>query len=120
MTTLTPHIVMGVQCSYCSRHYPAPLVHRMKSNQVICENCLDWHNHALEFLGGAPPRGCQECGETFEHLRESTVGVEVKMYVVARDGIYQVLCAKCIRDYVAKRPDLYKGTQFGHQTLKLT
>jgi len=41
------------------------------------------------------------------------------MYVVPKDGIYQLLCACCVRPYVGKRADLYAGTRFGKETLKL-
>ena len=91
----------------------------MESGQFICEYCLDWHHHAIAFLGGAIPRGCQECGVTWETLREVTPGIAVKMYVVQKDGIYQLLCATCCDQYLPKRADLYKGSQFGSETLKL-
>jgi hypothetical protein len=42
------------------------------------------------------------------------------MYVVPKDGIYQVHCATCVAAYVAKRADLYKGTQFGSEVLKIS
>jgi len=41
------------------------------------------------------------------------------MYVVPKDGIYQMLCSACSRPYVSKRADLYRGTEFGRKTLKL-
>ncbi len=92
----------------------------MASGQAICEECLSWHIHAVEFLGGAVPRGCQECGKTWEFLRDSTLGDEVRMYVVPKDGIYQIHCALCVREYVRKRSDIYRGTQFGSEVLKLS
>jgi hypothetical protein len=63
--------------------------------------------------------GCQGCSATWEFLRDSTLGEEVRLFVVPRDGIYQVLCAACVRVYLPKRADLYGGTQFGAETLKL-
>ena len=95
-------------------------VHAMASGQIICDDCMDWHQHALAFLAGEVPRGCQECGATWEFLRDSTLGVEVRIYVVPRDGILQVLCATCVRRYLPKRADLYHGTQFGSEVLKLS
>ena len=114
-----PHLV-AVRCNYCSKERPAFRMHNLASGQKICDYCLDWHNHAIEFLGGAVPRGCQECGATWAFLRDSTLGDEVRMYVVPRDGIYQVHCATCVAAYVAKRADLYKGTQFGSEVLKIS
>lgn len=115
-----PSQLESARCSYCSKHRFAFRVHRLASGQAICDYCLDWHNHAIEFLGGqTPPRGCQQCGLTWEVLRDSTAGVEVRMWVVMKDGIYQLLCKACIAPYLQKRADLYKGTQFGHEALKL-
>jgi hypothetical protein len=108
-----------LRCNWCSRQLPRFRVSPMASGQGICDDCLDWHKHAMAFIGGeCLPRGCQGCGLTWEVLRDSTVGVEVRMYGVPKDGIYQLLCAACVRPYVARRADLYKGTQFAHN-LKL-
>lgn len=112
-------LAVGIRCSYCSKQRPEFRVHRMASGQVICDDCLEWHQHALEFLGGGMPRGCQECGVSWEFLRDSTPGDEVRMYVVPKDGILQVLCAECVRAYVPKRADLYMGTKFGSEVLKI-
>lgn len=89
--------------------------------QRICDSCLDWHNRAIEFLAGrelAP--GCQECGVTWEILRDRDKTVEnISMFVVPRDGIYQILCRDCVRPYTQKRADLYAGTGFGRAALNL-
>lgn len=112
--------VAAIRCNYCSRQLPAFRVHRLMQAQAICDDCIEWHNKALEFLAGAPPPGCQECAATWEFLRDSAIGEEnVRMYVVPRDGIYQILCAACARRYLPKRPDLYKGTPFGAAALKV-
>jgi hypothetical protein len=113
-------IFEGIRCNWCSKQKPCFRVHRLQSGQVICDDCLDWHFQALDLLAGKPPRGCQGCGITWEKLRDSTPGVEVRMYVVPRDGIYQLLCRACVRPYLPKRADLYRGTQFGTETLKLS
>ena len=108
-----------LRCNWCSKQLPRFRVHTLASGQHICDYCLDWHQHTMAFVGGeCLPRGCQVCGVTWEQLHNSTVGVEVRMYGVPKDGIYQLLCAACARPYVAKRADLYKGTQFGEH-LKL-
>jgi hypothetical protein len=116
-----------VKCHYCSRFRPVWRVHRLGSDerpaQSICDYCLHWHNAALELLAGRALPGCQNCGLSSETLREilsqGDAAVEVRMYVVPRDGIYQVLCPTCVRPYVAKRADLYRGTPFGTEVLKL-
>ncbi len=117
--TAGPGVVVAVRCHWCSKQRPEFRVHRLSTGQVICDVCLDWHLHALQFLGGAAPRGCQVCERPWEQIRDFTPGVEVRMYVVPKDGILQVLCARCAGPYVGKRPDLYQGTRFGHDTLKL-
>lgn len=102
------------RCNYCSRQLPAFRVHRIAANsQVICDDCLDWHNKAIEFLAGGAIPGCQACGASWEFLHASTLGVEIRLYVVPKDGIYQVLCATCVRPYVSQRADLYRDTRFG-------
>jgi hypothetical protein len=86
----------------------------LSTGQAICEYCLDWHASALEFLGsGLTPRGCQECGATWEALRDrDPLNLAVRMYVVPKDGIYQLLCDTCVLPYTAKRADLYRGTPY--------
>jgi hypothetical protein len=113
--TAAPNVV-AARCHFCSKFRPEWRVHRLAGGaQTICDYCLDWHNHALEFLGGATPQGCQECGASWEILRDRQPGVEVRLYVVPRDGIYQLLCGLCVRPYVSARADLYRGTAYGHQ-----
>jgi hypothetical protein len=113
-------IAFPVRCHYCSHFRPAWRVHQLSgAAQTICDYCFEWHNKAIEFLAGRAMPGCQKCGATWEFLRDSTPGVEVRMYVVPRDGIYQLLCAGCIRPYVEKRADLYRGTAFGADSLKI-
>lgn len=84
----------------------------------MCLRCHEWHGHALRILAGEFPRGCQECGLTLEQLNTLGTGATTRMYVVPKDGIYQVLCAICKDAYCAKRADLYRATQFGSE-LKL-
>jgi hypothetical protein len=112
--------VLSVQCNYCSKWRPEFRVHRITNAQTICDHCLEWHLHAIDFLGGeTAPHGCQECGATWEQLRDFTPDVEVRMYVVPKDGIYQLLCSACVRPYLPKRADLFRGTEFGSKTLNL-
>lgn len=114
-------ILIGERCNFCSKPRPEFRFHRLTTGQIICDYCLEWHMHALEFLGGAPPRGCQECGVTFEALRAASPDVEIaiRMFVIPKDGIYQLLCQACAAPYVQKRNDLYRGTRFGKEVLKI-
>jgi hypothetical protein len=103
-------ITIAVRCNWCSKQKPEFRVHRLTTGQVICDDCLDWHMHALDVMGGNMPRGCQECGAAWEQV----LGAEqMRVYIVQKDGIYQVLCRACIQSYTPKRGDLYKGTRYG-------
>ncbi len=112
------------RCHFCSQMRPGWRIHRLGSinspAQCICDYCYEWHQKALAFLGGGEIPGCQICGATWGILRDAVVeSVEVRMYVVPKDGIYQVLCSTCIRPYVSTRADLYAGTRFGTEVLKI-
>ena len=74
---------------------------------------MEWHNRGIEFLAGNAMPGCQSCGATWELLRDIAPGSHVRMFVLPKDGIYQVLCESCVTPYVEKRADLYRGTPFG-------
>lgn len=87
--------------------------------QTICEDCLDWHNKAIALLAGEAIPGCQACGASWEILCDRELGSRIPLYVVPKDGIYQVLCSLCLRAYVPKRADLYRGTSFGAEHLNL-
>lgn len=65
------------------------------------------------------PRGCQECGLSIEELNAIGNAPTTRMYVVPKDGVYQLLCLACKERYCSKRADLYRNTQFGHEVLKL-
>jgi hypothetical protein len=115
-------VLIAVGCHFCSRQLAPSRVHKIGSGgQTICDYCLEWHFRALEFLGGAVPRGCQECGRTWETMQAESPAIEmaVRVFVVQKDGIYQMLCPVCAAKYVPKRADLYQGTEFGRNTLKL-
>jgi len=104
-------VVVTVRCNWCSIEKPEFLVHRLGSGQVICDYCLDWHCTTLDWLGGgAIPRTCQICRTPWELT--SPRDIAAKIYVVPKDGIYQLLCEACVRPYTAKRTDLYGNTEY--------
>jgi len=112
-----PHVA-GMRCNWCSKERPHYRIHRLQSNQVICDYCLEWHFDALEFLGGAIPIGCQDCGKPWSELKaENPLEIGTRLYVVQKDNIYQMLCCHCIKPYAEKREDLYHDTEFW-RTLK--
>ena len=112
-----PLAIFTVRCHYCSRaRSPREVIHIGTGGAVMCWVCYEWHNRALDALGGNPPPGCQECGVTFQQLSERSPGgdSQVSMYVHPCDGIYKVFCRACSDAYVLKRVDLYRPTQYGH------
>lgn len=110
-------MILLVRCNYCSKHKPRSTVHYLGSaalpGQIICDDCLTWHNRALELLAGGAIPNCQGCGADHEKLYAQSGGVEIRLSVVPRDGVYSVLCSRCVGPYVSKRRDLYAGTAFG-------
>lgn len=107
--TLDP---VRVRCNWCSKFRLKSRVHALQTNQTICDYCLEWHFHAMDFLGGAVPRGCQGCDTPWDVLQARAAGSPVQMYVVPKDGMNQLLCLPCTLAYCRKRPDLYKNTKF--------
>jgi len=107
-------IVATSRCNFCTRSLPAWRVHKLAGEaQTICDDCLDWHNKAIALLAGKAIPGCQGCLASWEFLRDSSLGSRISLYVVPKDGIYQVLCAVCLRGYLPKRAELYRETAFG-------
>jgi hypothetical protein len=104
--------LIALRCNWCSRWRETSRCHTLKSSQVICDYCIEWHCAAMDFLGGAPPIGCQECGISWEKLR-AIPGNRSSIFIVPKDGINQMLCAQCKDAYVLLRSDLYRNTKFG-------
>jgi hypothetical protein len=114
-----PHIVIAARCHYCSiSRDPRHVLPIGTGGARICLHCLEWHAAALKLLCGHPPPGCQTCGVTFAQLRDRAPDGDTRMYVHAKDGIYQILCKPCSDAYIPKRVDLYGDTEFGKK-LKL-
>lgn len=109
-------VIIGERCPSCSQfRSPQDMLRFANGNVSMCLRCYEKHSQALEVLAGAPPKGCGECGVTFEDLAARTLGDEVSMAVHIKDGIYQLLCSACDRVYVEKRRDLYALTPFGKE-----
>lgn len=85
----------------------------------MCWHCYEWHQKALLALAGEPPPGCQDCGVTFDALKEASGEGNVRMSVVLKDGVYAVLCVPCADAYCRKRSDLFRSTEYGRQKLNL-
>lgn len=116
---MTPAFHETIVCNWCGRARQKFRIHPLETGQAICDYCLDWHRHAMDFLGGAPPRGCQGCCHSWEEIKAAAPGEQVRMYVVPKDGLMQLLCARCVKPYLPQTKELYKGTQFGHTALKI-
>jgi hypothetical protein len=81
---------------------------------IMCWHCLEWHERAKALFAGHPPPGCQVCGVSFAALCERQPDGDIRMYIHAKDRVYQVLCPACSDIYIRKRVDLYGATAFGH------
>lgn len=102
---------VAVHCQYCDKSKSPHRVLMLPGNVRICDNCLEWHGQAMRALAGEPPRGCQKCGITFDQLCAAEGGADIKMRLVAKDGIYQVLCGACVSEYRRKNRNFYCGTE---------
>lgn len=114
--TVKAPIIIGTRCHYCSKFRPPSEVHTMGSGgALICFRCLEWHRHAMAAFCGQPPPGCQECGLKFADLKEIDGAGNLRMSLVVKDGIYQVLCTPCADSYERKRADLFRNTVYGRR-----
>lgn len=108
-----------VRCHYCSKaRHPLEIAAIGQGGAKMCVDCYQWHLSSLKAIaaGGVPP-GCFECRATWDELRLRLAPGdnpdEVKMFLVPKDGIYQLLCGMCIDAYERKRADLLRGTLYG-------
>jgi hypothetical protein len=107
-------LVFGERCHYCSKFRPTSEVRKIGTGGAkICFRCIEWHDRAVRVLAGDPPPGCQECGITFKELKAYDTAGNLRMYLHAKDGIYQILCTPCSDKYERKRADLYRETVYG-------
>lgn len=101
MSAAAHAIVMAQQCRLCGKHRsPREFVH----DAVIgyCWHCYEWHLEALRVLAGGIPKGCQECGASFDALERRAKSPDVRMVLHVKDGIYQLLCGWCSDTFEAK------------------
>jgi hypothetical protein len=106
--------VMKARCRVCGKfRSPREFVHG--SIVGYCWHCYEWHQHALACFAGDPPRGCQECGATYEQLERSGGSPDVRFGFHSKDGVYQILgfACGCSDAYERKRLDLYGRTPYG-------
>jgi hypothetical protein len=108
--TSSAALLIGARCKYCGHTRPFGEVRGDEPEGYTCLNCLDWHCHALKMLAGEIPRGCQVCGVTFRQLSARSLA-DVKMVLLMKDGIYQVLCKACEGHY-APRCGFFRGTLY--------
>jgi hypothetical protein len=102
-------------CRMCSKFRDPGDLMGAPGRGFVCKHCMEKHWIALGVLSGDVPTGCQGCGYSLADLQNISGGVETRMYVVPKDGIYQVLCKRCCDSYVARRRDVYGATQFGRR-----
>jgi hypothetical protein len=111
---VTARVVIGERCHYCSKwRAPREIQELGTGGAKICMHCLEWHFKAIRILAGNPPDGCQKCGLKFQDLKECDALGNLRMYLVVKDGIYQVLCEPCNAIYERKRADLFRETEYG-------
>lgn len=110
--------IITERCHYCSKQKSPKDIITMSGGAKICTRCWHWHHHALDVLAGDPPRGCQECHVDYDVLERRSIDGNVRMSVIALDGIYAVVCPSCGDKIVRKRVDLFGDTEYGHK-LKL-
>ena len=104
-----------LRCNHCSKFKPAWEVQKLPNGVIRCFQCTEHHQEALLCLAKAqPPKACHGCNVPFLDLQDIGGG-NVPMALVEKDGIYQILCLPCEREYVRKRQDLFRGTRFGHE-----
>lgn len=109
-------LVVGQRCHYCSKFRSASEIQPLGTGGAkICFRCLEWHRVAMRALCGDPPPGCQECGIKFADLKDFDRAGNLRMQLVVKDGIYQILCTPCCDIYERKRADLFRETAYGQR-----
>jgi hypothetical protein len=104
--------ILGL-CGYCFKSKPMNFIFRLGESVLICHNCYEKHEKAVNDFALQPPTECAACHLTWEQLSEGVIGPTVPMYPHYLDGIYQLLCRSCSDARIRKTPQPYKGTRFG-------
>jgi hypothetical protein len=113
--------ILRIRCHYCSKwHHPKEVLDIGVGGVKMCFRCHEWHIENIRaIVSQGVPVGCFECRKTWAELRllyrPGDNPDEVKMSVVPRDGIYQLLCGTCSDAYERKRGDLIRDTLYGQQ-----
>lgn len=114
-SSIAPGFSILAKCRFCGKwRHPTEFVHN--TTVGYCWHCLEWNKHALElFATGGIPRGCQECGISFDALEAISPNGDVRFGFHRKDGIWQVLgiACGCSADYERKRLDMYGSTPYG-------
>ena len=107
---MTPAIIIGEQCPYCSKFRSPRDIIPMPGGAKICTSCECRHIEALNALStGKFTAACSECGKIPENQADRVMAIHYE------NGRYRAMCLECDAVYTPKRRDLYGGTQFGHE-----
>lgn len=112
-----PTQVDKTRCRLCSKwRHPFEMCGSSMRGHT-CLDCLRWHFHALDVLGGSTPTGCQVCGATADSLKQVQANgdITIRLFCHPKDGIYQLLCTQCSEPYARKRKDIYGDTAYAKE-----
>jgi hypothetical protein len=98
-----------VRCRTCGRDLPAFRV-VTAGEAAICDHCIADYPRRLDALLNEQWR-CTECRRHIKDLPDDGAG-NVFMRIHIKDGVYQMLCEDCSRQYAMRRRDIYGGTEF--------
>ena len=107
---MSPHFIVGLRCPYCQKFRAPAEIIRWPGGLEICVECEQRHQEALRALSTGEFRGlCSECGQSWFELG----AVNLQMAIHYENGRYRLMCLKCNEQYVPKRMELYRGTEYG-------
>lgn len=72
-----------------------------------CHECWSWN--AIEIARIRGITGCCDCQLTFERLK----AIGRRMFLVPKDGIYQILCQVCNDRWELLVKEMFKATRYG-------